>query len=263
MTCSLLSDSLSALRIWRVWLFLGLQDIKGRFRRSIIGPLWLLINLALFVVGAGVVYGLLFRQPMAEFLPFLTAGFVIWGFIVSTLTEGGHAFVNAEGYIKQFPYPKQIYILRALVGFAIIFFIGLMALAGSMLAFGNFTPLGWLFSIPGILVLFLSGLAHVTISAYWTTRFRDIPHALGGLFQVLFFVTPIMFPVSVLRERGLDFVYQFNPLHYLIDMVRHPLLKGEFAEPESYAFGLLYLLLVWVLAYFSARMLDSRVVFLL
>ena len=93
---SLLNDSFAALKVWRVWMFLGLQDVKARFRRSFVGPLWILINLGMFVVGAGVVYGLLFRQEMSEFLPFLTAGFVIWGFIVSTLTEGGYAFINAD-----------------------------------------------------------------------------------------------------------------------------------------------------------------------
>ena len=186
-----------------------------------------------------------------------------WGFIVSTLTEGGYAFVNAEGYIKQFPYPKQIYLLRSLVGLSVVFLIGLVALAASMLVIGNLVLLGWLLALPGVLILFMAGLGHIAITAYWTTRFRDIPHALGGVFQVLFFVTPIMFPVSVLRERGLDFVYQFNPLYYLIDIVRHPLLKGEFAAPESYVYGLFYLLFVWIIVAFSARKLDSRVVFLL
>lgn len=244
-------------------MFLGLQDVKARFRRSFVGPLWILINLGMFVVGAGVVYGLLFKQEMSEFLPFLTAGFVIWGFLVSTLTEGGHAFINAEGYIKQFSYPKQIYLLRMLVSAAVIFFIGLTAVAGTMAFYGNITASGWLFALPGITMLFISGLAHISISAYLTCRFRDIPHGVGGLFQVLFFVTPILFPVSILKERELDFVYQFNPLYYLIEVVRYPILKGQFAPSECYAFGLAYLIVVWAIAYTVANKLDRKVIFLL
>lgn len=259
----LLADTSNAIKLWRVWTFLGVQDIKARFRRSFIGPLWILLNMAFFVGGAGVVYGLLFGQPMDEFLPFLTSGFVIWGFIVSSLTESGLAFVNAEGYIKQFSYPKQIYLLRALVSSLIILLIGTSALIPVQLVFHRFELVGWFMAIPGIVLLVLAALGHITICAYLGTRFRDLPHAFGGVLQVMFFVTPIMFPVKVLKERHLDFVYQYNPLHYLIDVVRSPILQGEFALMESYVFAGVYVLVVWGIAALMARRFDKRVVFML
>lgn len=257
----LAEDSKRSLKLWRVWRFLGLQDIKARFRRSFIGPAWLLLNLAFFVGGVGVVYGMMFGQPMDEFLPFLTSGFVIWGFIVSSLTEAGSTFVNAEGYIKQFSYPKQIYLFRALVAYSIILLIGLSALIPVQWFFGHFNPLGWLLALPGMALLFAAAFGHIVISAYLGVRFRDLPHALAGLLQVLFFVTPIMFPIEVLRQKHLDFVYRFNPLHYLIDIVRHPILANEFAETGNYLCAALYVGLVWLLAAHIARRLDARVVF--
>lgn len=259
----LLADSIHSFSVWRVWLFLGLQDIKSRFRRSFIGPLWILLNMAFFVGGVGVVYGLMFGQPMREFLPFLTAGFVIWAFMVSSLTESGSAFINAEGYIKQFSYPKQIYLIRQLVVYTITLLIGFAALIPVQLLFNRFSFEGWFLAIPGILLLLLGALGHIVICAYLGTRFRDLPHATGGVLQVLFFVTPIMFPVKLLRERHLDFVYQYNPLHYLIDVVRHPILEGEFALPENYMFAGLYVIAVWLIAAMVAKRLDSRLVFLL
>lgn len=257
------TDSIQALKMWRVWLFLGLQDIKAKFRRSYIGPLWILLHMAFFVGGAGVVYGIMFGQPMREFLPFLTAGFVIWGFILSSLTESGSAFINAEGYIKQFVYPKQIYLVRPLVVYTIIMLIGLSALIPVQLLFHSFSIQGWLLAIPGLLVLLLAALGHIVIFAYMGTRFRDLPHAMGGLLQVLFFVTPIIFPVKILRDRHLDFVYQYNPLYYLIDVVRHPILEGELAIPENYLFAGTYVVVVWVIATLVAKRLDTRLVFLL
>jgi len=259
----LFTDSLRSLKVWRVWLFLGVQDIKARFRRSFIGPLWILINMAFFIGGAGVVYGLMFGQPMNDFLPFLTAGFVIWGFIVSSLTESGLTFANAEGYIKQFSYPKQIYLIRSLVVYTILLLVGLFALIPLQFLFHAFSVVGWIFAIPGVLILLLAAQGHIVVCAYLGTRFRDLPHALGGVLQVLFFVTPIMFPVSILKDRGLDFVYQYNPLYYLIDVVRHPILTGEFASQDSYVCAGLYVFVVWVVAVIVAKKLDSRLVFLL
>jgi lipopolysaccharide transport system permease protein len=260
---TLLSDFLSAIKVWRVWLYLGLQDVKVRFRGSLIGPMWLLINLGMFVIGAGVVYGSLFQQDMADFLPFLTAGFVIWGFIVSTCTDSGSAFINAEGYIKQFSYPKQIYLLRNLVSFTVIFFLGLIPVAGVLIFYGRFEWTGLLCAIPGILLLLMCGFSHITIFAYLSCRFRDIPHGMTGIFQVMFFVTPIIFPVKLLRDRGLDFIYQFNPLYYLIEMVRFPLISGDFAPDECYIFGGLYFLVMLCLGYIAAKKLDHKVVFLI
>lgn len=259
----LLSDALTSCKMWRVWTFLGIQDIKTRFRRSFIGPLWILLNLGIFVGGAGLVYGVLFGQTMSEFLPFLVTGFVLWGFLLSSFTDAGNTFVNAEGYIKQFSYPKQIYLLRALVTYTIILLIGFCAVILTQIIVGRFDVTRWLITIPGLVLLLITALAHITISAYLGTRFRDWPHALAGILQVIFFVTPIMFPIKLLQEKHLDFVYKFNPIYYLIDIVRHPILTGSIAPFENYVFAFLYATLAWVVAITVARKLDSRVVFLL
>ncbi|MBZ9740971.1 MULTISPECIES: ABC transporter permease [unclassified Mesorhizobium] len=262
-TQQLYNDALAALKLWRVWIFLGVQDIKARFRRSFIGPLWILLNLAFFVGGAGFVYGVMFGQPMADFLPFLTAGFVIWGFLLSSFIEAGAAFVGSEGYIKQFSYPKQIYLLRALVSYSIVLLIGFLAIIIVQIFFQNFHILGWIMAVPGLMLLLVAALGHIVISAYVGTRFRDLPFALAGILQVIFFVTPIMFPIKVLQEKHLDFVYQYNPLYYLIDIVRHPILEGGFSPFENYAFAAIYLFVLWVIAALVARRLDNRLVFLL
>lgn len=183
----LLADAVTSCKLWRVWTFLGVQDIKTRFRRSFIGPVWILINLGIFVGAAGFVYGVMFGQPMSEFLPFLITGFVIWGFLLSSFTEAGGAFVGAEGYIKQFSYPKQIYLLRALVTYSIILLVGFCAIIPMQIVFGRFSALGWLMAIPGLTLLIVAALAHIVISAYLGTRFRDWPYALTGILQVIFF----------------------------------------------------------------------------
>ncbi|MBD9427215.1 ABC transporter permease [Pseudomonas sp. PDM15] len=259
----LLLDSTRTLQLWRVWCFLGIQDIKVRFRRSFFGPLWILISTAFFVGGVGLVYGLLFGLPVHDFLPYLACGFAVWGFIVSSITDAGSAFIRAEGYIKQFSYPKQIYLLRNLVSGTVVVLIGMSVVVPVQLFFDQFKAVGWLLAIPGFLILLLGALGHITISAYIGTRFRDFPHAMGLALQMLFFVTPIMFPARILQEKGLSIIFQLNPLYYLIDVVRHPILLGELALPENYLYAALYVLCTWLVALLVALRLDSRVVFLL
>jgi ABC-type polysaccharide/polyol phosphate export permease len=259
----LLSDSTRGLKMWRVWTYLGVQDIKAKFHRSFLGPLWIVLTTGFFVTGVGLIYGLLFGQPAHLFLPNLACGFALWGFIVASITDASSAFVRAEGYIKQFSYPKQIYLLRTLISSTIVLLIGIAVVIPVQIFFSEFNIQGWLFAIPGLVLLLLAALGHIAISAYLGARFRDFPHATSVALQMLFFVTPIMFPIKLLSEKGLGFIYEFNPLYYLIDIVRYPILEGHFALAENYLFAGVYILTCWLLALWLAVKLDSRVVFLL
>lgn len=257
----LLEDSLYSIRMWRVWTFLGIQDIKARFRRSFLGPLWLMLHTVIFVSGAGLIYGTLFGLPLTEFLPLLATGVVIWGFIVSSFTESGAAFTSSEGYIKQFSYPKQIYLLRALTGYVIVFFVGLLVVVMLQVFLSEFSVMRWIWMLPGALLLILTSLGHITIFAYLGAKFRDLPHALTGIIQVMFFVTPVLFPAKLLAQRDMQYVYEFNPLFHLIEVVRHPILSGEAAASGSYVFVAGYCAVVWSIAYIVARRMDARLVF--
>ncbi len=256
-------DNLRALSNWRVWLHLGLADIRNRFAKSVVGPVWIVLNLALWVAGIGVIYSSVFDHELHDFLPYLTGGFVIWGYLTQTLTDGGNAFIYAEGYIKQFTYPKQIYILRVLVNAGVVLCIGMLIFFGVMVYFRQ--PVGWgiLWVLPGFFLLALASYLHATIMAYASVRFRDLPHGMTSLLQVLFFVTPVFLFVDDLKKRGLDFVYQYNPLYYLIEIVRYPLIHSAAAPPGVYEASVVYILIIGVIAYLVAKVLDKRIVYIL
>ncbi len=256
-------DNLTALRNWRVWWHLGMADVRNKFAKSVVGPTWILLNLALWVGGIGLIYGALFNQKLDTYLPFLAIGFVVWTYLAQTITDGGNAFVFAEGYIKQFTYPKQIYVLRVIVNASVPFVIGVGIFFLVMLFLNRPFGAGMLWVFPGLLILLLATYLHATIMAYASARFRDLPHGMTALLQVLFFVTPVFFTIGTLKERGLDFVYKFNPLYYLIEVVRHPLTMLEAAPPEVYYASGIYLFLLLLIALLVAGRLDKRIVYIL
>lgn len=256
-------DCVDSLKLWRVAWFLAKQDVGARFRRSHLGPFWILLNLGIWVGGVGIVYGLMFGLPASQFLPQLMAGIVIWAYVSASLLDSCHSFVAAQGYITQFAFPKQIHILRNWLGQGIIFFAGLSTLLILLLALGQLTISGLSYSVAGLIIVFLVSLGHNAVFAYVGARYRDLPHALGGVLQIVFLVTPIVFPVSLLKNKGLEWVYQFNPIYYLIDVIRHPLLTGDPAALESYFGSFAYLTAVWCLAIIVVRKLDRKLVFLL
>jgi ABC-type polysaccharide/polyol phosphate export permease len=258
-----LTEFVSAAKLWRVWLHMGLQDVKSRFRSSALGPAWILINLGAVIAAIGVIYGRLFHQPMNEFLPFLTLGLVIWTFISSSLVDGCSAFVVAEGYIKQFPFPKIIYLYRAIVPFTVVFLVGLVVFFLAMALYQRHVGWGALWAVPCFLLFLTINFFHLVIVAHIGVRFRDLPHLLGSLIQIAFYLTPVIFTVTMLKDRGLAFVYMFNPLYYLIEILRYPLLNSEAPPAEVVYVTLGYCVVAGLVATYVVKKMSQRIVYVL
>jgi len=88
-----------------LWLSLGWQDIKQRYRRSVLGPFWITIATGATAVAMGLLYSKLFKLPLAEHLPYVTLGLIVWNLINASILEGADVFVSNEGLIKQLPTP--------------------------------------------------------------------------------------------------------------------------------------------------------------
>ncbi|MGH7900038.1 MAG: ABC transporter permease [Candidatus Binatia bacterium] len=259
----MLTDLRAAFASWRVWTALGVADFGLRFRRSFFGPFWIVLNFTILLATVGVLYGSLFDVDHREFLPSVAVGLVVWTFLSSSLADGGATFIQFEGYIKQFTMPKQIYILRILVSQCLVFVVGLGNVILVMLLCGR--PPGWgsFHAGVGCIMLIAAVAIHDCLMAYLCTRFRDLLHAMGGILVVLFYVTPIVFTPDMLERRGLAMVYLVNPIHYLIEVVRFPLLRGEPASFDVYVVCGAYLLVTSAGALATAAILDRDVSYLL
>ena len=74
-----LRDIAEGLHRWRLWGLMGWQDIRRRYRRSVLGPFWLTLSMGVLVVTLGFLYGALFGIAIDDYLPYLTLGFLAWG----------------------------------------------------------------------------------------------------------------------------------------------------------------------------------------
>src|SRR6478736_1288394 len=105
-------DLLGGLQSYRLWGALGWLDIKQRYRRSTIGPFWITLSLGLKIIGMGAVYSSLFGMQVADYLPYLASGLIVWTTISTLIIEGCTVFIQAEGAIKQMPVPLSVHVFR-------------------------------------------------------------------------------------------------------------------------------------------------------
>lgn len=259
----ILTDSIFAIKSWRIWCYMGVQDLQNQFKRSQLGALWGLINLLLMASCIAYVYGHLFQQDLSTFFPYLILGVVLWNFIVSSLVHSCQAFIASEGYIKQFSFPKQLYIFRFFMTNFINLIMGLIISVLVTITISHqshwYTGLGGM--IIGLLLLTLICIGHITIFAYAGARYRDLGPALSGVSLMIFYITPIVFSTDMLQAKHLSFIYEYNPIYYLLEIVRYPLLHGAMADLKIYSIASAYGLFVWAIAVFTIVKNDHKVAY--
>lgn len=224
-------DIRSGIALWRLWTALGWNDILQRYRRSLLGPLWLTASMAIMVIALGVLYAGLFKMSIRDFLPFLCVGLLVWNFASSFLTEGGTLFTSSESYIKQIRLPYSVYVFRSCWSKLIIFAHNFVIYFGILLYFRFWPGPVILLAIPGLLFVALNGSLASLYLGMVSARFRDIPQLVNSLVQIVFFITPIMWKPELLRGR--EYIADINPIHHLIEIVRAPLLGGV-PQPHNY-----------------------------
>ncbi|MGN6478594.1 ABC transporter permease [Luteibacter sp.] len=239
------TDLKQSMASWRLWMLLGWIEIRQRYARSRVGPFWLTISMGVIITSIGVVYGTLFGQKMSEYLPYLAASLVTWGMFASTVQEGSTAFIANSAYIRQVATPKLIYVLqvpwRNLLILAHNFVIIVVLL-------GIFGVPNWVslpLFIPGLFLLALNATWMAMLTGLFSARFRDLPQIVASLVQVAFYVTPIMYRPEALTR--FSFLVRWNPLTYLLDVVRQPLL-GQIPTARTYAVTIAMAVVGWLIA---------------
>lgn len=216
-------DIKGAIDSWRVWLLLGWQDIRLRYRRSYLGPWWITMSMLVTIMCLGFLYGKLFKMPIQEYLPYLAIGMVGWTFILTLVNEGASSLVESSPYLKQISLPYSVFILRILVRNCIIFFHNIIPVLLVLLLFQVKPTWALLWFIPGFFLIVLNGFLYAWILAIIGARYRDIQPIISSLMQIAFFVTPIIWLPSVLPEKY-RYLVDLNPFAQFLELIRQPLL---------------------------------------
>ena len=248
-----------------LWGHLGWQDIKQRYRRSVLGPLWVSISMGVIALGLGILYSALFETPIETFLPHVAVGLLIWNFISGCILEGSEVFISNEGLIKFLPAPLTLHIYRLIWRQTLFFLHNLVVWAVLMVVFPH--PLGWslLLALPAFALVALNGGWIAILSGILATRFRDIPPIIASMTQLIFYLTPIVWSVEILtnnseaaRERAS--LVELNPVFHFLEILRRPLLGQEIIGRYWVVAGVITLI-GWAAALVCLRNYRSRVAY--
>lgn len=255
-----LSDILKSLKNLKLPLYLAWSDIRQRYRRSSLGPFWITISTGVMISCLGVIFGNLFETPMQEFLPFLSAGLIIWGFISSCISDSTVVFTSAEAVIRQLPLPLFTHVLRMVFRNVYIFFHNLLIYPIVLLVVHKSTGIETLLFLPGFFLLLINILWMTLLLGIICARFRDLAQIVQSFLQIVFYVTPIIWMPGLLGKRTAAMILEPNPFFHLMEIVRAPLL-GQFPTFSNWMVSFVLAIVGWFIALLFFNKFRNRIAY--
>jgi ABC-type polysaccharide/polyol phosphate export permease len=247
-----LTDIRQASRLLHVIAFMSMSDLRARYRRSVLGPLWMTLATAMGTLGLGLVWSELLKMDRATFVPSLTAGLIMWQLLSGCISEATTTYWRQAAIIRNVSMPLSMPPIQMVVKHLINFLHNLPVFLVVMLVFKvPLTRYTWLV-LPCLLLLTANLLWITLIFSMLGARFRDLEYVVAAAMPVLMFLSPVFYRPGYLPFSG-DYLW-LNPFSHLIELIRYPLL-GTAPPAFVVLVNLLFCIVGWIfaLALFNAK----------
>lgn len=201
------------------------RDIKVRYKQTAIGIVWAMLQPLIMMIVFSVFFGRI-AGISSEGIPypiFAFAGLLFWTLFSSSLSAASGSLVANQAMIQKVYFPKIILPIATAGVFVIDFFFASLILAGLMIYYG-FAPTisGIILIIPALFITLVASIGLGLALASINVKYRDVRYVLPFFIQLLLFVTPVIYPPSVLGKY--DWLWFLNPMAGVIDSMRAGLL---------------------------------------
>ena len=222
-----MTERLKLLWQWRhllgnlVW-----RDLRLRYRRSLLGPFWLLINPLILVGLYTFVFSVVLSVPIKKYPLFLLSGLIPWLWFASTMATSVSALSRDSNLLRKGPFPSELLVLRAIVVTGLDFMVGLLLLFLRFLAYGGQASVSLLL-LP--LLLLLQGLLIAGVAmplAMAGAVSHDFDHLVGSGLRILFFLTPVAYSIESVPQTYRPLL-ALNPLSWLTHLYQQVILGNS------------------------------------
>lgn len=233
-------------RVLKLAASLGWQDLRQSYRRSVVGPFWITAGMGIQIVTMGLVFGLIFKTNLADYLPFLATSIIFWGLIAASINDACMTFISSESMIKQLSLPHYVYVLRVVWKNLLLAGHNLVILPIVLLWFSRLPGVTILSVFPGLFLLVLN-LSWITLLlGMVSARFRDMPPIVASCITIAFYLTPVMWYPNLIDDNSLaHLLLGLNPIYHWLQIVRLPIM-GQWPTWENWGLALLSAGIGWV-----------------
>lgn len=239
-------------------MYLAWSDTKVRYRKTVIGPLWLTLGSLIGILGLSVIWATLLNEDLRTFVPSLASGLVIWTLLAGTITDGPTIFIRQAVMIRNVAIPLWFFITRALARQLISFLHNIVIVLGVVWYFDIQLQSTALLAIPGLLIVILNLYWIMLFLAMFGARFHDVEYLINAIMPLLFFISPVIFRADHFPV-DMNIIW-WNPLSYFIEIIRAPFL-GKVPEINVYIVMISMFFVGSIATFFLNRLRGRRVAF--
>lgn len=217
---------------------LVVRDIKVRYKRSVLGFAWMLLNPLISMI----VFSIIFREVFGmeqDYPLYVISALLFFNLFSLGSSQGLNSIVASSGLIRKVAVPKAIFPLASVLANLVNFALSLIPLAAVMMFTGaKLTPALLLVPVSVLAIaLFTYGLSLALATA--NVFYRDVRWFYDSALLILFYVTPVIYPAKVVPEQ-FRFLLTFNPLTTMLEVFRAPIYEGVAPSPAVLAASLAY-----------------------
>lgn len=206
--------------VWRL--------LKVRYRQTVVGLGWAVLQPLMFILVFSLIFGLLARIP-TEGQPypiFVASGLLVWQFVAQGFQQTTSSIIANTELVSRIYFPRILLLLATLTAALVDFLAGLLVMAGFMIWYDFAPTIGALAFIPALLL----GVTTVLGAALWLSTlyvpYRDVGHLLPFMTQIWMFLSPVIYPLSLLPEKY-EALYALNPVVILVQTSRWAFANGN------------------------------------
>jgi len=229
------------------------RDIKVRYKQTVLGILWVLLQPVLSMVIFTVFFGNFAKIP-SDGLPypvFVLLGLVFWGYFSGALSRASTAFIDNENLVKKVYFPREILTFSTVVTAFIDFLVSLVLFIIVSICYHiSFNLIFLSMILLAILITTLAAAGLGLLVASVNIKYRDVRYIIPYFLQLMIFVTPVIYPLSIVRP-SFQFILALNPMAGVINSLRSTLIHGTISDPTHlivsliaaialFIFGMLY-----------------------
>ena len=256
------STGLTALNLRDLWIYRELvffmiwRDIKVRYKQTLLGALWAVIQPVLTMLVFTFLFGRVAKVP-SDGIPypiFSYTALLPWGLFVTALNQASRSLTANHNMVTKVYFPRLVLPLASVLAGLVDFAIALLVLIAMMIYYRIFPTLTALWAVPAFLLLAIVTALGV---ALWLSainvQYRDVNYALPFLTQFWLFITPVAYSSKVISDKW-QLIYSLNPMAGVVNGFRWALLgSGTGPGPElAISAGISLLILVGGLFYFRS-----------
>lgn len=203
------------------------KDFKLKYRRSVLGVLWSVLNPLLMMVVLTAVFSFIFRFDIENYPLYLILGTILFSLMSGATTSAMHSIIDAAPLLKKIRIERTIFPIEKVSFELVNFAISLIAVVAVMLWF-RVAPSPPLVMLPFLLIcITMFSLGIGLLLAALAVFFRDVMHLWGVIITAWTYATPIFYPISVL-EPWMQGVMKWNPMYHYVSYFREIVMYGTF-----------------------------------